>query len=173
MSMMDPNSCHTFNEDVEFVKQFKNSIAFVPYIEDNKIFIFKVRIDKVEIAYNCFDHNDHRRYIHFSIECLEKQNLIKEFFLKIFTHSYDLSNIKTYWKNIHNFYHTSDFYSMYMPTGFLHEEIVFKTPEDALNYSLKNGSHKYFVYDCFVHEPDIKVFKTIEKQDEILSPTQK
>ena len=43
--------------------------------------------------------------------------------------------------------YTPDFYSCFMPSGFLSEEIIFKSKIDALEYAKNNNIPKYFIYD--------------------------
>lgn len=62
-------------------------------------------------------------------------------------------------KPINNYYYSSDFYSEFMPTGFLNEEIIFASEKEAIKYAESNDIPKYFIYDVF--RKNIDKYKSI------------
>lgn len=115
----------SFSSDSEFIDQFQDGIAYVPFkSKHDKIYIFKIKLKKSELAHNAFRRDsDPHRYIHFSIlynKTRPKVNRIPSRFLGI-SYNKQIIYLETYEveHEIDNFYYSPDFYFEFMPTGFI------------------------------------------------------
>jgi len=155
---MDTNSCYTFSEDEEYMVKngFIDNIAYVPYKKNGKIFIFKVKINKIKVAHDCSPRGsvENHRYFDFSIvfnkkiyKSIDFKSAIKDAIKnKRLPHFYDIDVVEAEHK-IENYMYTPDFYSCFMPSGFLSEKIIYKSKTEALEYAKNNKIPKYFIYD--------------------------
>ena len=160
--IMDTDTCYTFETEHDFAENFglTESIGYVPMKFNGKQYIFKVKITKSTIKHNCSyrateEDIDDNRYLSFSILYNEKkytsinlktvmQKAYKDWKRPVF---YNVEDIEKELK-IDNYYYTPDFYSCFMPDGFLPTEILFSTVDKALG-KFEEEIPKYFIYSQF------------------------
>lgn len=85
--VMDSESCYTFSEDKEYLKKsgIESGFAYVPYKLNDNIYIFEVKITKVEERHGGSrnENLNSYKYLHFSIIYNEEYTVVKNPFAAI------------------------------------------------------------------------------------------